>query len=213
VLTERKKMTTITPHDEAACLAQLKKELEAIVTIRALQKRAEELGVDEDKLDDAEEKSDIVAMILETKWNDMTWQVFRYGVANVLPRGVPINGVNPNVSMVSTKKLGGGGTSGETFRDMFRQLSPLRDCGTAVYIHVTRLMSTDVWSMIMTVNHQRIELTPGIHTENWVTMMMDQMRAVQDTARFMAAAEAKATAKAKKKAAAYHRRMALRKMA
>ena len=41
----------------------LKDELEAM-KLRALQKRAEELGVDEDKLDDAEEKSEVIALIL-----------------------------------------------------------------------------------------------------------------------------------------------------
>jgi hypothetical protein len=50
---------------EAARLAQLKEELEGM-KLRALQKRAEELGVDEDKLDDAEEKAEVIALILET---------------------------------------------------------------------------------------------------------------------------------------------------
>eukprot|EP01047_Picozoa_sp_COSAG01_P094902 COSAG01_NODE_25720_length_735_cov_4.264151_1_plen_245_part_11 len=49
---------------EAARLAQLKEELEGM-KLRALQKRAEELGVDEDKLDDAEEKAEVIALIVE----------------------------------------------------------------------------------------------------------------------------------------------------
>jgi hypothetical protein len=50
-------------HEEAVRLAALKDELGAM-KLRALQKRAEELGVDEDKLDDAEEKSEVIALIL-----------------------------------------------------------------------------------------------------------------------------------------------------
>jgi hypothetical protein len=48
---------------EAVRLAQLKEEL-AGMKMRALQKRAEELGVDEDKLDEADEKSEVIALIL-----------------------------------------------------------------------------------------------------------------------------------------------------
>eukprot|EP01047_Picozoa_sp_COSAG01_P047253 COSAG01_NODE_4498_length_4973_cov_5.248461_4_plen_100_part_01 len=43
--------------DETARVARVKEELEGM-KLRALQKRAEELGVDEDKLDDAEEKAE-----------------------------------------------------------------------------------------------------------------------------------------------------------
>ena len=169
-------MNTIAPHDEAS-LARLKEEL-AGMTIRALQKRAEELGVDEDKLDDAEEKSDIVEMILATakeeKWGERIWQVTRQGDSHRgFSRGGPINRMNPSALMVPTNELGGGGTSGEEFRNMFERVYPLRDGGTPVYITVSSCSpATAVWSVRMTVNHQSVELTPGINTENWVTMMM-----------------------------------------
>ena len=48
---------------EAARLAQLREEL-AGMKMRALQKRAIELGVDEDTLDEADEKSEVIALIL-----------------------------------------------------------------------------------------------------------------------------------------------------
>jgi colicin import membrane protein len=50
---------------EAAWIAPLKEELEGM-KMRALQRRAEELhGVDDEELDEAEEKSDVIALILE----------------------------------------------------------------------------------------------------------------------------------------------------
>ena len=49
---------------EAARIARLKEELGGM-KMRALQKKAEELGVDDEKLDDAEQKSEVIALILE----------------------------------------------------------------------------------------------------------------------------------------------------
>ena len=48
---------------KATRLAQLKDELSGM-KLRALQKRAEELGINEDTLDEAEEKSEVIALIL-----------------------------------------------------------------------------------------------------------------------------------------------------
>lgn len=50
--------------EDSGRLEELKKELEGM-KLRALTKKATEMGVDEDKLDDAEEKSDVIALILE----------------------------------------------------------------------------------------------------------------------------------------------------
>ena len=49
---------------EAQRVAALKEQLQGM-KLRALQKRAEEVGVDEDKLDDAEERADVIELILE----------------------------------------------------------------------------------------------------------------------------------------------------
>ena len=49
---------------EAARIARLKEELGGM-KMRALQKKAEELGVDDEKLDDAEQKSEVIALILD----------------------------------------------------------------------------------------------------------------------------------------------------
>jgi hypothetical protein len=48
---------------KATRLAQLKDELSGM-KLRALQKRAEELGINEDTLDEAEEKSEVIVLIL-----------------------------------------------------------------------------------------------------------------------------------------------------
>ena len=48
-----------TPPAKAELLAEL-----GAMKLRALQKKAEELGVSEDQLDDAEEKSEVIALIL-----------------------------------------------------------------------------------------------------------------------------------------------------
>jgi hypothetical protein len=48
---------------ETTRLAQLKDELSGM-KLRALQKRAEELGINEDTLDEAEEKSEVIVLIL-----------------------------------------------------------------------------------------------------------------------------------------------------
>ena len=211
-------MTTITPHDEACMKAvhptQLKEEL-AGMTIRALQKRAEEIGVDEDKLDDAEEKSDIISLILTTmasvedgmaeeiKWKKRNWRVIYPGCAG------PIDGGGLDVP---TEDLCGRGTLGQSFQEMLRQLYPLRDDGTDVDISVSGggEVAIAVWSMGITVNHQFVRLTSEIHTDNWVTMMMDKLKADRCKADEKAVAAAENANRAIKKAAAYNRRMARR---
>ena len=52
--------------EDSARLSDLKKELEGM-KLRALTAKAEEMGVDEDMLDDAEEKSDVIALIMEVE--------------------------------------------------------------------------------------------------------------------------------------------------
>eukprot|EP01046_Picozoa_sp_COSAG06_P056026 COSAG06_NODE_10474_length_1676_cov_2.143310_1_plen_62_part_10 len=49
-----------TPPAKAELLAEL-----GAMKLRALQKKAEEIGVGEDQLDDAEEKSEVIALIVQ----------------------------------------------------------------------------------------------------------------------------------------------------
>jgi len=55
--------------EDQARLSELKKELEGM-KLRALTAKAEGMGVNEDKLDDAEGKSDVIALIMEVESAD-----------------------------------------------------------------------------------------------------------------------------------------------